>query len=47
MIDPVLRLAYDHYGEEGVTLIKRLQMQQRERDARKEAMEEDDDPRYL
>jgi curved DNA-binding protein CbpA len=40
LIDPVLRLAYDHYGEEGVMLIKRLQMQQRERAARKEAAAE-------
>ncbi|KAL3919626.1 MAG: hypothetical protein SGILL_003662 [Bacillariaceae sp.] len=40
LIDPVLRLTYDHYGEEGVTLLKRLQMQQREQDARKEATEE-------
>ncbi|KAL3902873.1 MAG: hypothetical protein SGARI_005637, partial [Bacillariaceae sp.] len=23
LIDPVLRLTYDHYGEEGVTLLKR------------------------
>jgi hypothetical protein len=40
LIDPVLRLTYDHYGEEGVTLLKRLQLQQREQDARKEAAEE-------
>jgi curved DNA-binding protein CbpA len=46
LIDPVLRLTYDYYGEEGVTLLRRLQMEQREHEARREAaveMEEEED----
>lgn len=46
LMDPVLRLTYDHYGDEGVALLKRLQMEQREHEARKEAaaeMENDDE----
>jgi curved DNA-binding protein CbpA len=46
LIDPVLRLTYDCYGEEGVTLLRRLQVEQREHEARKEMaveMEEEDD----
>lgn len=45
MSDPVLRLTYDYYGEEGVTLIRRVQAQQRDHKNRKEAdveLEEDD-----
>jgi curved DNA-binding protein CbpA len=45
LIDPVLRLTYDYYGDEGVALLKRLQMEQREHEARREAaaeMEEDE-----
>lgn len=37
LIDRVLRLAYDQYGDEGVNLIKRIQQQQREQQTRKEA----------
>ena len=50
LIDPVLRLAYDDYGEKGVELVKRIQQQQREHQTRKSARlersdddEEDDD----
>jgi curved DNA-binding protein CbpA len=51
LIDPVLRLTYDHFGEEGVTLLRKVQQQQREqktrRDAavqrRREEMDEDSD----
>ncbi|KAG7354111.1 chaperone protein DnaJ [Nitzschia inconspicua] len=46
LIDPVLRLTYDHYGDDGVTLLKRLQMEQREHQARKEAAAEMDNERY-
>jgi hypothetical protein len=49
LIDPVLRLAYNHYGEEGVELVKRIQQQRREQQTRKSATlertdeEEDED----
>lgn len=52
LIDPVLRLAYDYYGEDGVKLIKRIQQHRREQRKRKEEKldlpdeesdEEDDD----
>eukprot|EP00535_Pseudo-nitzschia_heimii_P008547 CAMPEP_0197176532 /NCGR_PEP_ID=MMETSP1423-20130617/2423_1 /TAXON_ID=476441 /ORGANISM="Pseudo-nitzschia heimii, Strain UNC1101" /LENGTH=133 /DNA_ID=CAMNT_0042625913 /DNA_START=93 /DNA_END=491 /DNA_ORIENTATION=- len=35
LIDPVLRLAYDSYGEGGVELIRRVQQQQREQAMRR------------
>eukprot|EP00934_Nitzschia_sp_Nitz4_P005878 Nitzschia sp. Nitz4//scaffold32_size149145//81247//83638//NITZ4_002884-RA/size149145-augustus-gene-0.51-mRNA-1//-1//CDS//3329548084//5868//frame0 len=37
LIDPVLRLTYDEFGEEGVTLVKELQQRYRERETRKDA----------
>lgn len=49
LVDPVLRLAYDYYGEDGVQLIKRIQQQRREQKNRKgvvldiEDDEEDDE----
>jgi hypothetical protein len=48
LTDPVLRMAYDMYGEEAVNLIKRIQQQQREQQKRKAAaaaanLERDDD----
>jgi hypothetical protein len=50
LIDPVLRLAYDYYGEPGVSLIKRIQQHRREQRERREEVvahdedeEEDDD----
>jgi curved DNA-binding protein CbpA len=52
LIDPVLRLAYDYYGEDGVELVRRVQQQQREQQTRREEQrrnsnvggdEEDDD----
>jgi len=36
LIDPVLRLAYDYYGEDGVELVRRVQQQQREQQTRRE-----------
>jgi hypothetical protein len=44
--DPVLRLSYEYYGEEGVSLIKRMQQQRRDQRTRREATvetEEEDD----
>lgn len=41
-MDPVLRLTYDQYGEEGVTLVKRIQQEQWERQSRKRASAEAD-----
>ena len=41
LIEPVLRLAYDYYGEDGVTLIKRIQAQHRDQKNRKDADVED------
>jgi curved DNA-binding protein CbpA len=46
LIDPVLRLAYDYYGEDGVELVRRVQQQQREQKTRREDRrngDEDDD----
>lgn len=37
LIDPVLRLTYDHFGEDGVSLIRKVQQQQREQKTRREA----------
>lgn len=37
LVDPVLRLAYDHYGDEGVDLIRRIQQHRREQERRREA----------
>jgi hypothetical protein len=37
LIDPVLRLTYDYYGEDGVALIRRIQAQQRDQKNRREA----------
>mmetsp|Transcript_27592 Transcript_27592/g.64736 ORF Transcript_27592/g.64736 Transcript_27592/m.64736 type:complete len:915 (-) Transcript_27592:232-2976(-) len=47
LIDPVLRLAYDCYGEDGVELIRKVQQQQRDEKTRREeaAREEEDDGR--
>ncbi|VEU42938.1 unnamed protein product [Pseudo-nitzschia multistriata] len=36
LIDPVLRLAYDCYGEDGVELIRKVQQQQRDEKTRRE-----------
>lgn len=36
LIDPVLRLAYDNYGDDGVELIRRVQQQRREQETRRE-----------
>jgi len=36
LIDPVLRLAYDCYGEDGVELIRKVQQQQREEKTRRD-----------
>ena len=37
LIDPVFRLTYDQYGEDGVELIRRVQQQQREQKTRRDA----------
>lgn len=48
LIDPVLRLAYDDYGEYGVELVRRIQQQQHDqktrRDRRNESNDNDDEP---
>jgi len=36
LIDPVLRLAYDDFGDDGVELIRRIQQQRREQETRRE-----------
>ena len=36
LIDPVLRLAYDDYGDEGVDLIRRIQQHRREQETRRD-----------
>lgn len=36
LIDPVLRLAYDEYGDYGVELVRRVQQQQRDRQTRRD-----------
>jgi curved DNA-binding protein CbpA len=35
LVDPVFRLAYDHYGDYGVELVRRVQQQQREQTTRR------------
>jgi curved DNA-binding protein CbpA len=51
LIDPVLRLAYDDFGDEGVDLIRRIQQHQRDQESGREAQadmkgEEDDEDDY-
>jgi hypothetical protein len=42
LTDPVLRLAYDYYGENGVRLVRRIQQHRREQKKRKEANVDDE-----
>ena len=43
LIDPVLRLAYDHYGDYGVELVRRMQQQQRDQKTRRDRRNESND----